>query len=309
MTILFDGPPGTKLGEGETDGMHELLADDDLPTYELPDEPDEEELVELAKAAGPILSAAEAAERKVADRIYTALRAAASAAEQIAGAAHTAMSPDAAVGGLRRSGLARLYGLAIDRLLPVMEAGGRHALDGAIVQRPIAQLEKADPARLTVNIGQRNGKIASFLEQYRMDKIRELTNEQESTIRRVVIDGMAAGHPPAKMAILIRENIGLTPYQAAQVQNYRADLETLNTTALQRELRDKRFNMPVARAIADGKPLTPEQINRFTAQYHDNWLRMRASMIARTEALHAANMGGRLAIEQAIKDGVTEGCA
>ena len=71
MTIIFDGPPGTKLGEGETDGMHELLADDDFPSWELPDEPDEEELVELAKAAGPTLSAADTAERKVADRIYT----------------------------------------------------------------------------------------------------------------------------------------------------------------------------------------------------------------------------------------------
>jgi hypothetical protein len=239
MTIIFDGPPGTKLGEGEVDGMHELLADDDLPTFELPDDPDEEELVELAKAASPTLSAAEAAERKVADRIYTALRAAASAAEQIAGAAHTAMSPDAAVGGLRRSGLARLYGLAIDRLLPVMEAGGRHALDGAIVQQPVAQMEKAeDGARLKVNIGQRNGKIASFLDQYRMDKIRELSDEQEQLVRNVVTNGMAAGHPPAKIASLVREHIGLTPYQASQVANYRSDLETLNMTALQRELRD-----------------------------------------------------------------------
>jgi hypothetical protein len=173
------------------------------------------------------------------------------------------------------------------------------------VQTPAARLEKADDARLKVNIGQRNGKISSFLDQYRMDKIRELSAEQESTIRRVVIDGMAAGHPPAKMAILIRENIGLTPYQAAQVQNYRTDLETLNTTALQRELRDKRFDMPVARAIANGTALSPGQVDRFTAQYHDNWLRLRASTIARTEALHAANMGGRLAIEQ----GVTEGDA
>ena len=78
-------------------------------------------------------------------------------------------------------------------------------------------------------------------------------------------------------------------------------------TALQRELWDKRFDMPVARAIADGKPLTPEQIDRFTGQYHDNWLRMRAAMIARTEALHAANMGGRLSIEQAIEEGNTSG--
>jgi hypothetical protein len=286
--------------------MHELLADDDLPTYELPDEPDEEELVELAKAAGPILSAAESAERKVADRIYTALRAAASAAEQIASTAHTAMFPDAAVGGLRRSGMARLYGMAIDRLLPVMEAGGRAATETAIVQQPVAQLEKAG-TRLTVNIGQRNGKIASFLDQYRMDKIRELSDEQEQTVRRVVTDGMAAGHPPARMASLVREHVGLTPYRAQQVQNYRADLEALNTTALQRELRDKRFDMPVARAIADSKPLSPGQIARFTAQYHDNWLRVRASTIARTEALHAANMGGRLAIEQAIEDGNTSG--
>ena len=65
--------------------------------------------------------------------------------------------------------------------------------------------------------------------------------------------------------------------------------------------------MPVARAIADGKPLSPGQIDRFTAQYHDNWLRLRASTIARTEALHAANMGGRLAIEQTIEDGGTSG--
>jgi hypothetical protein len=139
MTIIFDGPPGTKLGEGEVDGMHELLADDDFPSWELPDDPDEDE--ELTKAASPTLSAADAAERKVAGRIYTALRAAASAADQIADEAHRMMSPDAAVGGLRRSGMARLYGLAIDRLLPVMEAGGRHALDGAIVQQPVAQME------------------------------------------------------------------------------------------------------------------------------------------------------------------------
>jgi hypothetical protein len=130
MTIIFDGPPGTKLGEGEVDGMHELLADDDLPTYELPDEPDEEELVELAKAASATLSAAEAAERKVTDRIYTALRAAASAADQIAAEVHRMMSPDAAVGGLRRSGLARLYGMAIDRLLPVLY---RYGLAGTAV--------------------------------------------------------------------------------------------------------------------------------------------------------------------------------
>jgi len=188
-----------------------------------------------------------------------------------------------------------------------MQTSGRSATDLPIVQQPVAQLEKADPAQLKVNIGQRNGKISSFLDQYRMDKIRELTEEQEGIIRRVVTDGMAAGHPPAKMASLIHEHIGLTPYQAQQVQNYRADLETLNTTALQRQLRDKRFDMPVARAIADGKPLTPEQIDRFTGQYHDNWLRMRASMIARTEALHAANMGGRLAIEQAVEDGNTSG--
>src|SRR3954453_23881719 len=84
MTIIFDGPPGTKLGGGEGGGMHGLLADDDLPTYELPDDPDKDEVEELKKAASATLSAAEAAERKVAQRIYTALRVAASAADQIA---------------------------------------------------------------------------------------------------------------------------------------------------------------------------------------------------------------------------------
>jgi hypothetical protein len=49
----------------------------------------------------------------VADRIYTSLRAA--AAEQIANAIRRGMTPDAVTSGLRRSGLARLYGIEIDR--------------------------------------------------------------------------------------------------------------------------------------------------------------------------------------------------
>jgi hypothetical protein len=99
-----------------------------------------------------------------------------------------------------------------------MEAGGRAAIDGADV------LEKAD-SRIKVNLGQRNGKIQTFLDAYRMDKIREITTEQEQLVRNVVTEGMAAGHPPAKIAIQLREHIGLTPYQASQVANYRADLE------------------------------------------------------------------------------------
>jgi hypothetical protein len=74
-----------------------------------------------------------------------------------------------------------------------MQTSGRSATDLPIVQQPAAQLEKADPARLKVNIGQRNGKIASFLDQYRMDKIREITAEQEQIVRNVVTDAMAAG--------------------------------------------------------------------------------------------------------------------
>ena len=52
MTIIFDGPPGTKLGEGEIDGMHELLAGDDFPVWEL-ELDDEDEDLEKAAAATP----------------------------------------------------------------------------------------------------------------------------------------------------------------------------------------------------------------------------------------------------------------
>ena len=179
MTIIFDGPPGTKLGEGEIDGMHELLADDDFPSWELSRRPDEDE--DLEKAAAATLSAADAAERKVAERIYTALRAAALAADQIAEAAHRMMTPDAAVGALRRSGLG-----------PALRHGDRPAAPGDGSRRPPRRRrrncaaarctigEGRRRARLKVNIGQRNGKIASFLDQYRMDKIREISDEQEA---------------------------------------------------------------------------------------------------------------------------------
>jgi hypothetical protein len=43
MTLIFDGAPGTKLGEDKVDGMHDLLADDDLSTYELEDDGEDDE--------------------------------------------------------------------------------------------------------------------------------------------------------------------------------------------------------------------------------------------------------------------------
>ena len=127
-----------------------------------------------------------------------------------------------------------------------------------------------------------------------MTQIRAIEEEQAAKIRQIMLRGMAEGQPPKKIAQEIRDVVSLTDWPAAQVKAYRTELEDLNPRVMERQLRDRRFDGPIARAVNDGKALTPEQIDRFSAEYKDDWLRLRATTIARTEALRAANSGGRL---------------
>jgi hypothetical protein len=109
------------------------------------------------------------------------------------------------------------------------------------------------------------------------------------------------------MARSIMDVVGLTRWQGQQVQQYRAQLESLDPTALKRELRDRRFDGPVARAIEAGEPLGEDAVDRYVNRYRDNWMRHRAVTIARTETLRAANMGGRAAVTQRLADPELEG--
>ncbi len=61
--------------------------------------------------------------------------------------------------------------------------------------------------------------------------------------------------------------VGLTTKQAQWVLNAEAQLRNLDPAYFQRELRDKRFDRRIMKAIREGKPLSAADIATITARY------------------------------------------
>lgn len=133
--------------------------------------------------------------------------------------------------------------------------------------------------------------------------VRGFSESQREVTRRAILDGIQRGENPIDMARRFRDSIGLTPKQQQWVENYRTSLRRLDADALQRELRDGRFDRTVARAIRDKSPLSEKQIDKMVARYRDNMINYRAETIARTEALRSAHEGVEEMYQQAIANG------
>lgn len=105
--------------------------------------------------------------------------------------------------------------------------------------------------------------------------------------------------------------IGLTPNQAGWVQSLKEELASGDPTRMAgyfgRELRDKRFDRIVERAMAAGKPVGAGDIRRIAGRYADTVLRMRGETIARTETIQAMSAGRDEAIRQATEQGMVQG--
>lgn len=151
-----------------------------------------------------------------------------------------------------------------------------------------------------------NPQATMFLQRYRFNLIREMSQEVRRTVGATIQAGTTDGRNPRDVARDIKEQIGLTRRQAAAVRNYRRMLESGDSAALQRALRDKRFDGTVARAARGEKTLTQEQIDGMVQRYRQRYLKYRAQTIARTEAIRGLNVGNWLAWHQAAEEGTVD---
>lgn len=95
--------------------------------------------------------------------------------------------------------------------------------------------------------------------------------------------------------------LGLTGYQEQMVETYRQALAAGSSDALDRALRDRRFDSTVENAVVGGEPLSWDQIDRMTERYRDRMIAYRADVIARTDALAATNAARTSALIQAAE--------
>ncbi len=160
-----------------------------------------------------------------------------------------------------------------------------------------------DALKIIISFNGTNIRAVAQMQNERLRLINEFTQEQRRATRTALIEGIRRGENPTALARRFRQSIGLTAQQTQIIDNYRRALETLSSDALTRELRDRRSDAAVRRAIQLQEPLTQTQIDSLVNRYRGRWINFRAKTIARTEALRAVHQGSREMFRQAIEAG------
>lgn len=141
------------------------------------------------------------------------------------------------------------------------------------------------------------------LQEHRLRLVQGFTQEQTQVAQTAIHRGLLDGRNPVAQAREFRENIGLTPKQEAIVSNYRRLLTNQDRAALDRKLRDARFDSTVDRSITSGVKLTPDQIDKMVGRYRERMVKLRAETIARTESMRALSTGQDAMYRQAVEEG------
>lgn len=163
---------------------------------------------------------------------------------------------------------------------------------------------KAEEPTVVIVFNVSDPEAVRLMERNRLNLVSNFTRLQRDATRQALVAGMREGLGISAMAGRFRDSIGLTPNQLAAVESYRRALQAGSSNALDRELRDRRFDGSVSRAIdADDALdiLTPDKIERMVSRYSQNMVRMRAETIARSESTRITGQAQDAALRQSLK--------
>lgn len=163
--------------------------------------------------------------------------------------------------------------------------------------------------------GGSNPRAQAQVAQIGAELVGEITEDAAFGIRRVISEGIRDGRGAMRVARdlvgRIEGNrrtgglIGLHSQQMEWIQTARAELADPERMRnyLTRNLRDRRFDSTVRKAIAEGRALTQPEIDRLAGRMADRALIYRGRNIARTEVNRAYNAGRDEGMQQLIDGG------
>jgi hypothetical protein len=186
---------------------------------------------------------------------------------------------------------------------------------GNTTAKLIPVTRNAEGFRTVVQFSIRNQSAEQWLRAHSSKFVVEVLEDQRNMIREHLTDGMVKGVNPRTAALELvgrigpsgrREGgvVGLTSSQSEWVRNYSAELASETPgDALQRDLRDRRFDPAVRRAISTGEPIPAALREKMVTSYKNRALKFRADAIARTEAMAALHQSQDEAMRQGISQG------
>lgn len=198
-------------------------------------------------------------------------------------------------------------------LLDTYNQGGQ-----AVVDRMPA-LRGPDGNRVHFSWGVRNLAAEQNLRRHAAALVDGLVDEQLTVTRMVLVDGLSRGQNPRQTALELvgpinrrtgaREGgvIGLSSPQVTTLNKIHMGLRTGDEQAMRDylgyQLRDKRFDGHVKRALAAGEAVPGDAVARITTAYSNRALKYRADNIALTETNIALEKAKHDAFQQQIDAG------
>lgn len=170
---------------------------------------------------------------------------------------------------------------------------------GAATAAELAEL--VPDVAIAISFDPTHPRAAEIIRENRLRFVRDFGTQQRKATMQALTRGYREGAGTAEIARAFRQSIGLTPYQEGYVASYRRALETQSRDALNRALRDTRFDPTVRRSVEGGKPLTSKQIDRMVDRYRTRALINRSETIARTEGGQATSLAREESLDQMIE--------
>lgn len=172
-----------------------------------------------------------------------------------------------------------------------LRAGFRTAINEAgleTVRRDAPKLVRMP----TVTFGASASRAAASLKRLELQFFPTLFNEQARALRKVWTRGLRDGINPRQLARDAQQYVGLTSYDVDLVNSFHDALASGRySDALNRTLRDKRFDATL-KAARDGKlTLSAERIADMSTRYREQLHRWRAETWTRTATINAAREG------------------
>lgn len=162
----------------------------------------------------------------------------------------------------------------------------------------------ADKAIFNYNI--LNPVTTDYIRTYNLNLVHKISENTRDAIKVAIRNDHIAGNNPRSTARVFRDTVGLTPRQEMAVNNYEKGLTELDSTTLNRALRDKKYDATIRQAISNKSSLSKTQINQMVASYRSRYITFRAETIARTESLRAISIGEYTSVIQGVDDGTID---
>lgn len=165
----------------------------------------------------------------------------------------------------------------------------------------------------------RNPRAEQWIRNESSTLVKDIVEDQRTMIRGRLEAGLQTGTNPRQVALELVGRIdprtkkrtggviGLSSNQEQWLRNYEAELASSDPAvlkqALTRNLRDKRFDSVVLRAIRDGTGIAPEMQAKMKQAYANRALKYRGDVIARNETIRALGAAQQETWQQSIDKG------